>query len=312
MAREHIRAFATVPGVELAGLFSRTTERADAIAQTCPGFKLCASVEDLYARTKSDLVVIAVNELSVAEIARAAFEFPWTVLVEKPAGYDLADAERIAAMARDKGRDVRVALNRRSYASTRSVRERLDRIAGPRFIKVQDQQDLIEARQLGKPETVMNNWMYANAIHLVDYFHELGRGPVTDVTPIVPWSAGNPDFVVAKLSFASGDIGLYEAVWNRPGPWAVTVNAGSERYEMRPLEQAAVQSYGERRLSPLPPDDWDEKFKPGLRYQADQAVRAARGERSDLPAISEALESMRLVARIYGLDAPPPTAGSHI
>jgi predicted dehydrogenase len=308
MAREHLRAFADVPNVELTGLFSRTAERAHAIAEAYPGLSLCASVEELYDRTQSDLVVIAVNELSVAEIARAAFEFPWTVLVEKPAGYDLVEAERIAALARDKGQDVRVALNRRCYASTRSVRNRLDRIEGARFIKVQDQQDLIEARRLCKPEAVIANWMYANAIHLVDYFHALGRGVVTDVTPVVPWSAENPDIVVAKLSFASGDIGLYEAVWNRPGPWAISVNAGGERYEMRPLEQAAMQCYGERRLSPLPPNLWDEQFKPGLRYQAEQAVRAARGQPSDLPDIAQALESMRLVARIYGIKRARPVA----
>ncbi len=106
---------------------------------------------------------------------------------------------------------------------------------------------------------------------------------------------------MSHLQFDSGDTGLYEAVWNAPGPWAVTVNAGDERYELRPLEQAAVQLYGERKLTMLPGDQLDEDYKPGLHHQAGQAIRAARGEQTELATIGDAYQSMRLAAQIYGL-----------
>lgn len=302
MASEHLRAFAGLPGVELAGIYSRTAARAVALAEVYPQLAVYGSIAELYERTNADLVVVTVNELSANDVSHACFAFPWTVLIEKPVGYDLADAEAIAKSARELHRNVLVALNRRSYGSTRAVKERLDKLEGPRFIKVQDQQDLIEVRRLGKPEAVIANWMYANAIHLVDYFRIFGRGQITNVHPVIPWNPEAPGFVVAHLEFNSGDAGLYEAVWNKTGPWAITVHAAKDRYELRPLERASVQLDGQRQVTALPADPDDDAFKPGLRHQAEQAVRAARGETSDLVAIDDACETMRLVAQIYGLD----------
>lgn len=302
MASEHLRTFAGLPEVELAGIYSRTADRAAALAKVYPELAVCSSIAELYEQTRADLVVVTVNELSANDVAHACFAFPWTVLIEKPVGYDLADAAVIAKGAREMQRKVLVALNRRSYGSTRAVRARLHQLAGPRFIKVQDQQDIIEAGQLRKPEAVIANWMYANAIHLIDYFRVFGRGEITKVDSVIPWNPNAPGFVVAHLEFDSGDTGLYEAVWNRPAPWAITVHAAQERYELRPLEFASVQLYGQRHLTELPADPGDQSFKPGLRYQAEQAVRAARGEAADLVTIDDAFETMRLVARIYGLD----------
>ena len=72
------------------------------------------------------------------------------------------------------------------------------------------------------PQLVIDNYMYANSIHLIDFFAVFGRGPVTAVEPIIPFNRDTPRFVAAKIEFDSGDIGLYEAVWNGPGPWAST------------------------------------------------------------------------------------------
>ena len=42
---------------------------------------------------------MAVPELEANRVAKRCFEHDWAVLMEKPAGYDLADAEDIAAAA---------------------------------------------------------------------------------------------------------------------------------------------------------------------------------------------------------------------
>ena len=302
MAAEHMRAFANLPGATLVGSFSRSKDRAEALAANYPGMTVSDSLHQLYEQTRADLVVVTVNELSMNAIAQECFAYPWTVLLEKPAGYNLSDASAILNAARAKSRRVYVALNRRSYSSMRMVRDRLHNINGNRFIKVQDQEDIVEACRAGRPDIVIANWMYANAIHVIDCFRVFGRGTVTKVMPIRPWNPKLPGFVVAHIEFASGDFGLYEAVWNGPGPWAVTINACDERYELRPLEQAAVQLNGQRHLTTLPTERMDQQYKPGLRFQAEQAVRAARGEPSDLPTIEDAFQSMRLVAQIYGHD----------
>jgi hypothetical protein len=120
------------------------------------------------------------------------------------------------------------------------------------------------------------------------------------VDSIIPWTPEDPRFVMAKVNYDSGDVGIYEAVWNGPGPWAVTVTTQERRWEMRPLEQASFQSYGSRKLEPAVTHEWDTKFKPGLRVQAGEALKAVLGTPHNLPSLEDAMKTMRLVYAIFG------------
>ncbi len=299
MSREHIRAFQDVPGVDITGIHSRSRSRAEELAGEFHVSNVCNSIGDLFERTQADLVVVSVPELSANEVCCACFAYPWTALIEKPAGYNVADAEAIESVARSKGSRAYVALNRRHYGSTRAVVADLANLPGPRLIKVQDQQSALAALQSGQPRLVVENWMYANSIHLIDYFLLLGRGKVAQVDHIIRWDPQRPRYVAAKISFDSGDVGLYEAVWDGPGPWAVSVNTPEKRWEMRPLEKAAYQLSGKRVLVPVEDDVLDARFKPGLRRQAELAVLATSGHQTELPTLQDALASMRLTQAIY-------------
>ena len=59
MAEEHMRAFASLPDVIIAGVYSRTRERAEKLAAV-HGTQVYDSVSDLYSKTKADLVVVTV------------------------------------------------------------------------------------------------------------------------------------------------------------------------------------------------------------------------------------------------------------
>ena len=301
MAREHIRAFQDVPGVKIAGITSRTRARAETLAAEFNIPVVCSSVDELYTKTQASLVVVTVPELAANSVIRACIEYPWSLLVEKPAGYNLADAVDIESAARAKNSRVYVAFNRRFYSSTRSVLLDLKTTNETRFIHVQDQEDQKRALEAGQPQLVVENWMYANSIHVIDYFAFFGRGEITAVEPVVAWNPKTPWIVIAKIRFASGDIGLYEGIWNGPGPWSVSINMPSKRWEMRPLEQAAYQLAGQRKLEPVEPHAWDHQFKPGLRLMAEQAVAAAQGRPTELPTLIDSLKSMRLVKSIFGL-----------
>ena len=246
-------------------------------------------------------MVIAVPVLSVNAVGRECFKFPWTCLIEKPAGYNVNDAEELAGYAAQANRPVFVALNRRHHSSTKTVLKDLEGLTGPRLIHVQDQEDQEAALRDGQPRLVVENWMYANSIHVIDLFRILGRGDVVAVEPIIRWNPQEPRFVAAKIAFDSGDIGLYQAVWNGPGPWAVSVTTQEKRWELRPLELASFQRHGSRKLEPAPVHEWDFRFKSGLRVQAQLAVQAAMGQPTPtLPSLEDALVSMRLVQAIYG------------
>jgi predicted dehydrogenase len=294
-----VRAFADVPGVQVVGIHSRTRARAEALAQEFSISFVGDSVGELYERTHADLVVVTVVELSMNAVAKACFEFPWTVLLEKPAGYDLEDALSIHAAAGTRGRRVFVALNRRALSATLEVKTQLAEQAGARFIKVCDQQSQARALAGGQPPLVVANWMFANSIHMIDYFRQFARGAVKSVEPIRPYDAKAPDVVLLRVTFDSGDHGLYEGIWHAPGPWAVSVTTPDRRWELRPLEQGVTQRLGAG-PQPLDVHRWDADFKPGFRRQAEWAVAAARnGDAGGLATLSDALESMRLVHAMF-------------
>lgn len=298
MTREHIRAFQNVPGVTLAGIWNRTRQKAEDLAKEFAIPVVASSVDDLYAQTKADLAVLAVYEPAINPVAKQAMQHPWAILMEKPVGLDLKDAEDIAAAAKARKAKVFIGLNRRTLSSTQAVLADLADDPGPRFIHVQDQQSLDVARQIGHVPEVVTNWMYANSIHLVDYIPALGRGRISEVTPVIRWNPDAPGVVVAKVAFDSGDIALYEAIWNGPGPWACTVTTPRRRWEMRPLEKAVFQNAGERKQNPVEPHAWDNEFKPGFRLQAERVVAALRGGGS-ATGLDEAVSTMRLVRDIY-------------
>ena len=299
MAQEHARAFASLASVEIVGVCGRTKSRADALANA-HGTVAYESIEAMYQGTHADAVVVAVNELSMQVVCDAVFRRPWLCFLEKPVGIDLPQALAIQASARSSGSRAFVALNRRSYSATRKAVEELSQSEGPRLISVLDQQDAAAAAASGQPQRVVRNYMFANSIHLVDYFCLFGRGEVDSVTPAVPWREGGSPYVVATIHFCSGDVGVYQAVWDGPGPWSVTVTDRAVRLELRPLERLGIQRRGERRLTEVATDPVDSDFKPGLRYQAEQVVRLLEGSNAALPTLDDATRSMTLCAEIYG------------
>jgi predicted dehydrogenase len=302
MAREHAKAFGSLEGVKITGLTSRTRTKADALAQDAGIPLVTDSIAELHRQTSADLVVITVPELSANPVAMEAFKYPWAVLMEKPAGYDLADAEKIAAAARGRTPPVMVGLNRRFYSSARAIKADLEtRPTEKRFIHVQDQQSYAEARRYNHPPQVVEKFMYANSIHLIDLIAFFGRGQVTRVETLTPWRGEATEVMLSYIEFDSGDTALYEGLWKGPGPWAANVSTPGKRWIMQPLEQAIYQNAGERARHTIEASDEDKQFKAGFLLQARAAVAAVRGGASEIPSIDDSLQTMRLINRMFGV-----------
>jgi predicted dehydrogenase len=302
MAGEHARAFASIPGVVLSGITSRTRSRAQALAERHGIAHVADSVEELYERTHADLLVVTVPELSANAVAKAALRLPWAILMEKPAGYDLADARDIAAAASDHAAPVMVALNRRFYSSMLAVQADLAaRPSEHRFIHVQDQQSFAEARHHKHPEAVVQKFMYANSIHLIDMIAALGRGRVSRINRVAPWRGEETEVVLAHVEFDSGDTALYEGLWRGPGPWACAISTPSRRWTLQPLEQATYQNAGERARHTIEASEDDRNFKPGFLLQARAAVASLRGEASPILSLQDSLATMELINGIFGV-----------
>lgn len=301
MAREHCLVFCSMPECELVGISSRTTEKAQRLAAEFEIPVVYDDIRKLFEELKADVVIIAVSETAVRPVCEVAFQYPWVCLIEKPAGYNLSEAEYIAEVAKKSPAKAYVGLNRRHYSSTRLVLAELQNNSNPRFVHVQDQESPATLIDSGIEQLVLDHWMYANSIHLIDYFSLFCRGDVVSIKNLSDWQPDEPCCVLALLEFSSGDKGLYQAIWEGPGPWAVTINTPTVRYELRPLERGGIQKFGSRTVEELEVDPIDKNFKPGLRLQADELVRAARSGASQLPSLEEALKSMRMVYQIYGV-----------
>jgi predicted dehydrogenase len=299
MAREHARAFASIPGVEVCGLASRTRARADALASELGVPVVADSLRELYERTVADLLVVTVVETAMVQIAHEAMEFSWTLLLEKPPGLSPRDTRNLLAEAKQRERKVLVGLNRQFLGSTQEALRLLGASSGPRFVKVQDQQSLEQAQSLGHSTAVVDGWMYANSIHLVDYFRVFARGAATKVEHVVEWNPRDGvGLLMAYLEFESGDSGVYEAFWRTPGPWAASIHVPGRRFELRPLEELRWQAQGEP-LQTVPRTAPDVELKPGFVLQAQNAIAACQGQPSSGATLEDALGTMSLIERLY-------------
>ncbi len=299
MASEHLKAFYDLPNVHLSGIFTRTIDKALALKSVYPDLEIYDSINSLYSKTKADLVVIAVPELACLSVCEEAFIYPWKLLIEKPVGYNFSEALKIEMLANELNSEVYVALNRRFYSSTIQAINKLKNLQSNRLITILDQEDAIGALASGQPEKVVKNWMYANSLHLIDYFSMLCRGEHVTTKIIEPWEPKRPKPVMAKLIFSSGDIGIYQGIWNAPGPWSVAISTEELRMELRPIEQLSLQQKGSRSIEMQAIDPLDNKYKPGIYRQAEEAVKAARNIKNSLPMLEDANRSMSLVSSIY-------------
>ena len=141
MVAEHLRAFAACPEVELVGIHSRSSARAETLAQAYPGLAVLPSIGALHAHTAAELVVIAVPELACQVVCDQAFQHPWTLLLEKPVGHTMAEALLIEQQAVALGARAYVALNRRFYGSTLQLQQALQGIEQPRVVTILEQED---------------------------------------------------------------------------------------------------------------------------------------------------------------------------
>lgn len=302
MAAQHIAAFSALDDAQVVGIHSRTRARAEGLAARHGIGVVAGSVEELNRRTEAQLVVVTVPELAANAVAKECFRHPWAVLLEKPAGYDLADAEDIARAAAGRELPVMVGLNRRFYSSMRAVQADLEsRPDEKRFIHVQDQQSYAEARRFNHPEKVVERFMYANSIHNIDLLMHFGRGEVAKVESIKPWRGEKTEVVLAYVEFSSGDSGLYEGIWKGPGPWACSVSTPSRRWQLQPLEQARFQNANERAQNAVEVSADDQRFKAGFLLQAGAAVERSAGRPSSIADLQESLRTMRLIHRMFGV-----------
>ncbi len=298
MAEEYLKAISFLPNLKVAAIVSRNPISAKDLAEKYGIGYVALNIKDAALKTKADCLIICVSELSTEEVVNSAVDFPWTILIEKPVGINHDQARRIVESCGERN-DVYIALNRRHYGATREILNDLSKTNGNRFITLTDQQDQIAALNAGQPALVVDNWMYANSIHIIDYVNIFARGNLIKLIKNRVQLDDLAYVISADLEFDSGDYVKYLAYWNTPAKWSVEINVGDKHWQAKPLEKSRKLLLGKRDFSDFPDHAADIQAKPGLISMLIALEQQLSGKEFQLTSIQEGLQTMKLIEGIY-------------
>lgn len=121
----HLDAIAADPAIELVAVGDSDASRAAAASRRW-GVPWFSSADALLARVRPDVVHIATPHHQHVPVALAALADGVHVLTEKPVAHTIAEAERLAAAAKDSAARVGVVLQNRYNPTSVAIRQALD------------------------------------------------------------------------------------------------------------------------------------------------------------------------------------------
>lgn len=296
IAARHLEVLKALPDVAVAGFFSRTRARAEALARQHGAGIVAQDLEALVREARPDALLILVSAASIYPVALAALEFGLPVFLEKPAGLTPEQTGELAVRARAKGIPTMVGYNRRYYSVFHRGIERLAGYGCLLGIAIEGHERIGRVRATGAhPEEVLRAWLFANATHTIDLLRLFG-GEVREVRGFA-YRRQEPlvDGIAAALEFENGALGQYGAHWLSPSGWRVALYGEGISVEFAPLEHGRwIDDNGGS--GTLVPSAQDERFKPGLFGQMQAFCALARGGVLTWPALdlAGAHSTMRL------------------
>ncbi len=293
---QHIKSFKGERGVELFGILNRTKSKAVNLKKKYKIKHIYSDYSDfdLKKNNEKKIAVIGVSVLSLFNVCKKVFKFFDYCLIEKPPGYNFEQSLKILNLSKKYNTKVFVALNRRSYPSTIQLKNLLNKEKGKRIINITDFE--APSLQKNKPKDLINNWMFANSIHMIDYINILCRGKKKSIE----------NFTISKsldrvsiIKFSSGDICIYKGIWNRPGPWMVTVSTQDKYFQLQPLENLSFRSSESYIMKKINLNLENKKYKSGFKEQAKNFLLAIQNKKHQLASLEDAVKTMKLIKGIY-------------
>ncbi len=238
--RAHIPAFLSIPEIVIVALQSRTIEKAERVAAAMASGekpRIYRDYDEMLRREHPDAVGIFTPNALHCEFTLTALAAGAHVLVEKPMAPTVAEARRMVDAAKDAGRVLMVAMQRRFGGLERAIKRAIDEgaIGTPHFLR--------SRLSHGGPEVWApgQNWFFERGdsgggamLDLGVHVADLARwfmGEVESVSGQVATLGKNirvEDNGAAMLKFRSGAIGVIEASWTSRPPLSATEIYGSE------------------------------------------------------------------------------------
>jgi len=248
-------------------------------------------------------VIVAVNVVDLAKTTARILNYAHPkILLEKPGAITSDEIKMLQAC--EGSEHIKIAYNRRFFASTQRVQKLLEEDGGPvsctfeftewghRIADVIDQKDPKE----------MKHWLIANSSHVIDlafYLAGIPRKLDASVFGSLPWHPSGSIFCGSGIT--QKDVSFsYHANWEAPGRWWVEIMSSERRFKLCPLESVQVQKKGTIVWDDLILNDQkDAEFKPGL-YDMVNTFISEKEEASKLCSFNEFIQHFPLLQQIAG------------
>lgn len=247
-------------------------------------------------RPKPKTAIVAVSAMSLADTAGILLDSGVeNILLEKPGGLSIEEVDHVACKAASVKANVRIAYNRRAFASVQTAKRLIEEDGGTLSIKF----DFTEAskiiEKLNKPKRELETWFFGNSTHVIDLAFYLAGDPIflaCDVRGSTPWHPAGAIFV-GHGETKNGTTLSYHANWHAPGRWGIEVMTRQRKLILQPMEKLRQQRHGSFVEEDILIDDaLDKDFKPGLWKQVNDFLK--KNPQNPLPDIYDHSKRMRL------------------
>lgn len=299
VAEEYIKVIKKFKVLQIVALVSKRIERSreKSFKFKIPFYGI--SVDKMMTEVVPDLVIVCVTPSSTKQVCLKLFKFDCLTLIEKPIGLNLIEANQIFHAAKKFKRKAFVALNRRFYSSTLLLKRKISKLKKiKRVVTVIDQESTINAKKNGHNNRTIKNWMFANSIHLIDYFSLFCRGNIKNIKNETYRFKDRQYFKLSRILYSSGDIGIYQSYWNRAAPWSVSLSCSNSFFYLSPIELLFEKKASGKIIS-YNKNDEDKKYKPGFYFLVKNLIKEYNYGISNLVTLKENIKTVELIDKIY-------------
>ena len=303
MAEEHIKAIKKFKKLKIVGIMCKNHINSKKLANKYNIQYVCKDIKELYEKTLSKALIVAVPVSETKKIIIKSLKYSWKILSEKPLGLNFNESKEILKKTKiqKKQKDIVVGFNRRNYDTTRYVLSNIKNNKEKRLVQINDQQNLCDDRIKRFKEKIKKNWMYANSTHLIDYANIFCRGKIIYMKRKILTLEKKNKIFTFYAKYSSGDVLLYNALWNMPGPWSVTLSNRFRSYKLEPLEKLKFKDLKSKKYVEIKQkkNKYKLQIKFGLYNQTNEFLKFIEGKTNYLCSIEDSHKTMQLTKKIY-------------
>ena len=298
ISEQYIKVLKSFKNVKIVGIVSKSEKSSKIKSKKFNIPYFGNSIDTMMNELKPNIVIVCVTATETMKVCLNLFKHDCISLIEKPLGLSPQDSKKILFKAKIFQRKAFVALNRRYLNSTNLLLKKLSSDKSKRIVSIFDQEDTENAKKNGHNSLLIKRWMYANSIHLIDYFTFLCRGNIKKIYNEKIKINNQQYFKSSKILFTSGDIGIYHAYWNRPSPWKISVSCNKSYFYMSPIEKL-FEKNNKGKLISYRDSKYDKEYKPGFYFMVKNLIKVYTGQKNNLVSLEENIKTMDLIKRIY-------------